>query len=246
MNGTPCPSPSTGGYPMHACSHAYAQAPAGRQQHAAGQHLGRHCHDTAFATVVLGGSYLEAGDEGRHTVRAGDTLVHRAFESHLDCFSARGAEVLIIPVPAGVRLPVRGRVQDPDALVRIAERSPAEAWPAFVESFKADASGHHDWPDLLARNLRDQPDMSLTQWAEDVGLRVESVSRGFRKAYGSSPKAYRAQVRARAAWEAIRGTSLALGRIAAELGFSDQAHMSRAVTALTGRMPRAWRMPAAT
>ncbi|WP_250626196.1 helix-turn-helix domain-containing protein [Pinirhizobacter soli] len=229
---------------MHACSHPYAQAPAGRQRHAPSHCLERHCHDTAFATVLLSGSYLEAGDEGRYTVQAGDVLVHRAFESHLDCFSARGADVLIIPMPATARFPVYGRVSDPDALLRVAERSPAEAWPAFAEAFVADTSGHDDWPDLLARNLREQPDISLAQWAEDMGLRVESVSRGFRKAYGSSPKAYRAQVRARAAWEAIRGSSLALGRLATELGFSDQAHMSRAVSGLTGHMPRAWRMAA--
>jgi AraC-like DNA-binding protein len=229
---------------MHACSHSYAQAPAGRQRHAPSHCLERHCHDTAFATVLLDGCYQEAGDEGRYTVRAGDVLVHRPFESHMDCFFARGAEVLIIPMPATARLPVYGRVNDPDALLRIAERSPAEAWPAFAEAFVPDASGHEDWPDLLARTLREQPDTSLAQWAEDMGLRVESVSRGFRKAYGSSPKAYRAQVRARAAWEAIRGSSLAMGRLATELGFSDQAHMSRAVRGLTGHMPHAWRMAA--
>lgn len=229
---------------MHACSHPYAQAPAGRQCHAPSHCLERHCHDTAFATVLLGGSYLEAGDEGRYTVQGGDVLVHRAFESHLDCFSARGADVLIVPLPATAQFPVFGRVKDPDALLRIAQRSPAEAWPAFAEAFVAETSGHDDWPDLLARKLREQPDISLAQWAEETGLRVESISRGFRKAYGSSPKAYRAQVRARAAWEAIRGSSLALGRLATELGFSDQAHMSRAVRGLTGHMPRAWRMAA--
>lgn len=229
---------------MHACSHPYAQAPAGRQRHAPSHCLERHCHDTAFVTVVLDGCYLEAGDEGRYTVEAGDALVHRPFESHLDCFSARGAEVLIIPMPAGGRLPVYGHVSDPDALLRIAERSPEEAWPAFAEAFVADASGHEDWPDLLARTLREQPDISLAQWAEVMGLRIESVSRGFRKAYGSSPKAYRAQVRARAAWEAIRGSSLAMGRLATDLGFSDQAHMSRAVRGLTGHMPHAWRLAA--
>ncbi|HEY4144662.1 AraC family transcriptional regulator [Pinirhizobacter sp.] len=230
---------------MHTCFHPYAQAPAGRQHHAPSHRLERHCHDTAFATVILSGSYLEAGDEGRHTVQAGDALVHRPFESHLDCFSTRGADVLIIPMPAGTRLPVHGRVRDADALVRLVERSPAEAWPAFDEAFQADASGHHDWPDLLARKLREQPDICLARWADDMGLRAESVSRGFRKAYGSSPKAYRAQVRARAAWEAIRGSSVALGRLATELGFSDQAHMSRAVRGLTGSMPQAWRMAAA-
>jgi len=170
--------------------------------------------------------------------------VHRAFESHLDFFSARGADVLIIPMPFAARLPVRGHVRDVDALVRMAERSPADAWSAFAEAFEADGSGHDDWPDLLARKLREQPDTHLGEWAEEAGLRAESISRGFCRAYGISPKAYRAQVRARAAWEAIRGSSLALGRLATELGFADQAHMTRAVKSLTGHQPQAWRTAA--
>lgn len=230
---------------MHACAHSHALAPAHRQRHAPSHSLERHGHAAAYAAVILGGSYLEAGDEGRHTVRAGDALVHRAFESHLNAFSARGADVLIIPMPATAAwLPVHGHVHDADALMRVAERSPNELWPAFVEAFAADASGHEDWPDLLARQLRQQPDLALAEWAETIGLRAESVSRGFRKTYGISPKAYRAQVRARAAWEAIRGSSLALGRLAPELGFSDQAHMSRAVKRLTGHVPQSWRIAA--
>jgi len=71
---------------MHACSHSCALAPAGRQRYAPSHSLERHRHDAAYATVILGGSYLEAGDEGRHTVQAGEALVHRAFESHLDFF----------------------------------------------------------------------------------------------------------------------------------------------------------------
>jgi AraC-like DNA-binding protein len=230
--------------PMHACPHPHAQAPAGRQRYAPSHCLERHCHYAAYATVILGGSYLEAGDEGRHTVQVGNALVHRAFESHLNFFSAGGADVLIIPMPSAVRLPVHGRVRDADALVRIAERSPAEAWSAFAEAFEADGSGHDDWPDLLARKLREQPDTHLGEWAEATGLRAESISRGFCRAYGISPKAYRAQVRARAAWEAIRGSSLALGWLATELGFADQAHMSRAVKSLTGHRPQTWRTAA--
>lgn len=229
---------------MPACPHPLALAPASRQCYAPSHSLDRHCHYTAYATVILGGSYLEAGDEGRHTVQAGDALVHRAFESHLDFFSARGADVLIIPMPFAARLPVRGHVRDVDALVRMAERSPADAWSAFAEAFEADGSGHDDWPDLLARKLREQPDTHLGEWAEEAGLRAESISRGFCRAYGISPKAYRAQVRARAAWEAIRGSSLALGRLATELGFADQAHMTRAVKSLTGHQPQAWRTAA--
>jgi AraC-like DNA-binding protein len=226
---------------MHACPSMFAQAPIGRQRHAANQRLERHCHDSAFATVVLGGGYLEAGDEGRRTIGAGDVLIHRAYESHLDCFSHCGAHVLILPVTSAATLPVFGRVVDPDQLARIAQRSPQDAWAALVDGLLAGDRRHQDWPDVLAEQLRCQPALSLRQWAEETGLRAETVSRGFQLAYGSSPKAFRANARTRAALDHIRGTPLPLADIAAKLGFADQAHMSRAVTGLTGRMPRAWR-----
>lgn len=226
---------------MHACPSMFAKAPIGRQGHPANQRLERHCHDSAFATVVLSGGYLEAGDEGRRTLEAGDVLIHRAYESHLDCFSHRGAQVLILPVADAATLPVFGRIADPDRLVRMARGSPQEAWAALVDNLLMGDRRHQDWPDTLAEQLRCQPALSLGQWAREIGLRPETVSRGFQLAYGSSPKAFRARARTRAALDHIRHTPLPLADIAAKLGFTDQAHMSRAVTGLTGRMPRAWR-----
>jgi len=227
---------------MHACPSMFAQAPIGRQRHAANQRLPRHCHDSAFATVVLSGGYLEAGDEGRRTIGAGDVMIHRGYESHLDCFSRCGAHVLILPVTNAATLPVFGQVADPDQLVRIAQRSPQDAWAALADGLLVGDRRHQDWPDVLAEQLRCQPALSLRQWAEESGLRSETVSRGFQLAYGSSPKSFRANARARAALDHIRGTAMPFADIAAKLGFADQAHMSRAVAALTGRVPRAWRV----
>ena len=213
----------------------FAKAPIGRQQHAANQRLERHCHDSAFATVVLSGSYLEAGDEGRRAIEAGDVLIHRAYESHLDCFSRRGAHVLILPIATAVTLPVLGKVTDPDRLARTAQRSPQDAWSALLDDLRACDRRHQDWPDTLAEQLRCGSTLSLRQWAQDIGLRPETVSRGFQLAYGSSPKAFRASARARAALAHICHSRLPFADIAVTLGFADQAHMSRAVTALTGR-----------
>ena len=226
---------------MHACPSMFAKAPIGRQRHPANQRLERHCHDNAFATVVLSGGYLEAGDEGRRTLEAGDVLIHRAYEAHLDCFSRRGAQVLILPVANAATLPVFGQIADPDRLVHIVRRSPQDAWAALAENLLAGDRRHQDWPDALAEQLRCHPALSLAQWAQETGLRPETVSRGFQLAYGSSPKAFRAHARTRAALDHIRHTPLPLADIAAKLGFADQAHMSRAVTGLTGRIPRAWR-----
>ncbi|WP_266158094.1 helix-turn-helix domain-containing protein [Dyella silvatica] len=226
---------------MHLCSAPFASAPLGHQCHDAHKRLDRHCHDGAFATVVLSGGYTEAGDEGRHTVEAGDVLIHRPYESHLDCFSRRGAEVLVLPVAHGDSVPLFGKVADIDGLVRVARRSPQDGRLLLLETLQASEQRHRDWPDLLAEQLRQDADLSLRHWAAAMGLRAESISRGFQRAYGTTPKAFRAQARARAAVQCMGEAGRSLCDIATALNFADQAHMTRAIVALTRHPPRHWR-----
>jgi AraC-like DNA-binding protein len=222
---------------------SFAEAPIGRLRHHANELRDRHCHDDPFVAVVLSGGYQEAGDEGRWNVRAGDVLIHHAFESHLDRFDSRGAEVLVLPLPAalGQARTMRGRVADPDVLVRLAERDLDDAQASLAEQFVTGLVAPLDWPDALAADLRAIRDMPLGQWAEQAGVRPETLSRGFRLAYGCTPKAYRASARARAAVTALRGSNTPFAGVAHQLGYADQAHMTRAVTMLTGLTPGGWR-----
>lgn len=222
----------------------FAEAPLGLLDHGPGELRDRHCHDDAFVAVVLEGGYQEAGDEGRWNVRPGDALIHHAFESHLDRFEAKGARVLVLALPAELAAaPVmRGRVPDPDRLVRLAERDAHAASAHFAEMFVAAAPAALDWPDLLADDLRRLAPFALADWAEEKGVRPETLSRGFRAAYGCTPKSYRADVRARAALAAARLGSEPFADIAHRLHFTDQAHMTHAVTRLTGSTPGWWRL----
>ncbi|QUM71053.1 helix-turn-helix domain-containing protein [Sphingopyxis granuli] len=72
-------------------------------------------------------------------------------------------------------------------------------------------------------------------------MRAETLSRGFRAAYGCTPKAYRADVRARAALAAARASGESFAAIAHRLHFTDQAHMTRAVARISGVTPGRWR-----
>ncbi|AQA00665.1 hypothetical protein BWQ93_04380 [Sphingopyxis sp. QXT-31] len=203
----------------------------------------RHCHDDPFVAVVLEGGYQEAGDEGRFDVRPGDALIHHAYESHLDRVEAKGARVLVLDLPPELADSphVRGHVADPDALVRIAARDPRAASALFAENFVATPASAFDWPDILAHDLRADQGFALADWAERAGVRRETLSRGFRLAYGCTPKAYRAAVRARAALDAVRTTRETLLDIAHRLHFADQAHMGHAVARLSGAAPGWWR-----
>jgi AraC-like DNA-binding protein len=208
-----------------------------------GQLIVRHCHAGAYAAVVLAGGYEEAGSEGRRLVRAGDVLVHHEFESHLDRIGTRGAEVLNIALPLDALPPdvCAGQIADPDTLARLYRTDPLAACALLLKELKPAASTAADWPDLLRERLASPQDVSLTHWAQEVRLARETVSRGFARAYGVSAAVFRLEARARRAWRRIVAEPTALATIAVEEGFSDQPHMTRAVAALTGQPPGAWR-----
>jgi transcriptional regulator GlxA family with amidase domain len=94
---------------------------------------------------------------------------------------------------------------------------------------------------MLATALSRDPSLPLRAWAAETCLAPETISRGFKKAFGVSPKLFRLEVRARRAYDAIVRSTRPLTIIAHELAFADLAHMSRSVSLLTGAPPSAWR-----
>ena len=205
-------------------------------RHVAGECLPRHRHARGYVALVLGGGYDEAGDQGRLSASAGTVVVHGDWTAHRDHFGARGAQVLNLPLPAGL-LPGPGHIADPDASVRLAERDPRAAAAYVREQFRAGAARRDDWPDLLADALTLDPGLALTPWARRMTLDPASVSRGFARAYGVSPKRFRLEVRTRRAFAALASWRGSLADLAADQGFADQAHLARSVVALTGMPP---------
>lgn len=213
----------------------------GRNFHESGELLHRHMHAQGFFALVLGGSYVEAGDTGRHRVEAGDVIVHQPFERHLDRFSAGGAAVLVLPLLDKWPDAALARVGDPDSIVRLAERDVVAASEALAGAMIEKPSRVEDWPDLLARDLLAEPGLALSYWAQRHGLHPGSLARGFGQEFGISPAAFRTAVRSRRAVRRIVSGVAPLCAIASEEGFADQAHMSRAIKHATGLSPRALR-----
>ncbi|MCY1009479.1 hypothetical protein OV079_28725 [Nannocystis pusilla] len=166
------------------------------QRFLASTRLERHRHGIGYAAVVVAGGYVEAGDSGRFRLGAGAVVFHRAFEAHADQFGAAGAEVLNLPLPIDAPDVPVAVLRDLDAVVRTAERDRLAASSLLSASCVAATDGPEDWQDLLAAALREDPSLRLTQWAEAAGLTLEAVARGFKRAYGVSPKRYRADARA--------------------------------------------------
>ena len=203
----------------------------------------RHVHAAPYAAVVLAGGYEEAGEGGRWRVAPGEVLVHAAFCAHQDRVGASGARVLNLPVSRQFAGASRaGRIADPDALARLAERDPRAAAQWLAQVFIPGDAGCADAPDLFAQALAGEA-AGVLHWADGQGVDRTTAFRWFRGAYGVSPTRFRVEARARLAWRLIVDAPVArsLADIAVEAGFADQAHMSRDVRRLTGRPPGAWR-----
>lgn len=207
--------------------------------------LPRHRHLNAYTTVVLAGTFEESGYIGRLRATAGDVLVHPTLDCHANHMVSAGVKLIRLEWP---HVRVAGglyRLNEIDDLARIAEKDVNEATLLLEEvlgkTCSATPGKSNDWPDLLATDLERDTSMAIGDWAEVNGLARETVCRGFASAYGIAPSAFRAELRARAAWlRVIRGSD-GLCTIAAETGFADQAHMTRWIHRITGASPALWR-----
>ena len=205
-------------------------------RHGPGERLARHRHRHGYVALVLAGSYVEAGEGARIVARPGDVIVHHGYDAHQDDFGTAGAAVLNLPLAEG--LTGQGRVCDPDAVVRLAERDPIAAAALIAETMVPQHERLGDWPDILAGALSGEDELRLSEWALRIGIAPQSLSRGFRQAYGVSPKRYRLEQRTRAALRKMPGWTGTLAALAAETGFADQAHLTRAIAGLTGAPPQ--------
>jgi AraC-like DNA-binding protein len=203
--------------------------------------LPRHRHAAGYATVVLAGSFEEAGFAGRFVTSPGDVLLHGAFDCHANRpLSRRAAQILRLPW-LNNSLEGRFRIEDPDRLAILAERDPIDAMTQLQSDLIEFPVQELHWTERLAQALRVERVPRLDSWAESEHLAAETISRGFHRAFGVPPQVFRIESRARRAWNLLLRSSLPLTSIAHELGFADQAHLSRAIAALTGAPPTYWR-----
>ncbi|MES2390204.1 MAG: AraC family transcriptional regulator [Acidobacteriota bacterium] len=207
--------------------------------------LPRHLHAAGHLALVLSGGYEEAGDRGCFRVQAGDVVLHDTYEAHVDRFASNGADVLDLGVPNNL-LPLSSahvtfRIANPDEIATLAERDPTAASARLISLLQPVERRVHDWPHQLADDMQSNPHLRLDDWASDNRLAPATISRGFQQVFGITPSAYRAHQRARLALRLTITATETLSTIAFTSGFSDQAHMTRAVHHLTGRPPGSWR-----
>jgi AraC-like DNA-binding protein len=207
----------------------------------AGIVLTRHTHKRPYVTLVLSGSYIEAGDHGRFSVEPGDILMHGHYAAHANWISpCRNVKTLNIELDDIANLQAVCTSNNFDSVVRYAQYDIPQALNELFSSAVPTSPSLSDWPEVLAKAIRDDPIKSVGHWCEFLQLAPGTVSRGFKRAFGVTVTQYRAAVRARGALLNLRKENTNLSELAYAWGFSDQSHFTRAIRSLTGQPPSYW------
>jgi AraC-like DNA-binding protein len=95
--------------------------------------------------------------------------------------------------------------------------------------------------DGVREALAAAPERTLVRLARDLAVSPHHLSRVFRAGTGETIARHRMRLRTRAVLERLAGGEGDLARMAADLGFADQAHLCRVVRDETGRTPSSLR-----
>jgi AraC family transcriptional regulator len=230
----------------------------------------RHTHPNAYFSVILRGAYTETTRFKTREGRASTVIFHPAGETHAFRVHADELLCMTVTLGQGWAERVRplsrpfdigatfrgGRIyQLGTRLFRELNKEDAAssiAVEGLVLEIIADASrqiepaGRRTTPRWLmqAREALDHEYMDppkLDDMAKRVGVHAVHLSRAFRSHFGCTVGDYIRQLRVEHARKQMSDTSTPLVAIAADAGFSDQAHFTRIFKRMTGMTPGQYR-----
>jgi AraC family transcriptional regulator len=214
-----------------------------------------HAHGSAFATIVLQGSYTEVCNVTPSACPAGTIVVHDADEEHANYFTNAGrclnveleqsSRRVLLDVPAGGRLRdavddlarafyTRASARDLDASVdrfrKMLNASPSE--PALTEP---------PWLEAVIERFEWAGPRPLRDAAALAGVHPTHFSREFHRKLGETPNDFRRRIRVRRASELLLSSCERIAAIALACGFNDQSHLTRAFGTSLGLSPAEYR-----
>jgi AraC-like DNA-binding protein len=219
----------------------------GPERIAFNKEMPRHRHVHAYATLVLAGEFEQFSYAGRLMLQAGDVLINPTLDCHSNRMrSPTGVTLIRLPWQHDSSFGGVYRNLSTDTIEAVAGHDSAQAAGLLEEQLAGKLPTSfplQDWPDRLAIDLRTTPRLRIAQWAVNHGVTREYAWRSFYRTFGVSPSQFRSEINSRAALMAIVRLNEPLSKIAADCGFSDQSHMTRAVKSLIGISPARCRSP---
>ena len=233
--------------------------------------LATHYHERACVSVILEGSFDEEMGGKTYDLPPSCVLAKPAGERHSDKFLRAGARVLVVEPDiheterlrpyidvldsvshfqdervAGVAWRIVNELRSPDAVTPLAvdglvlellamaarrnvpyhEGRPPPPWLADAQEF-------------LHANFTEP--LRVGDLAVELGVHPVHLARVFRAHFGSSPASYVRRLRLEWVGRQLSTTGRALSELAAEAGFADQSHFSRAFKRHTSLTPEQYR-----
>lgn len=231
---------------------------------APGVELAVHAHEPTTLAVVLQGGFDGWWDGVDGSCPPGTLVVEPSGERHANRFSATAATrvVIVQPWDDPVQLwTARGRRAShrPD-VVPIATRilreldQPDSVSPMALQGLALEllASSERNWPApgrrpfWLARAVeileeRYAEPLTLSGVAAELGVHPTHLARVFRRERGRSLGTYLREVRVRRAAEQLARGTHSIARIAHNVGFADQSHLTRWFSRSLGVTPAQYR-----
>lgn len=218
-----------------------------RVRHAPNLKLSQHTHPHTCIVLPVKGTFVETSGSRAVFCTPGYAVIEHAGRPHENVFGRQGALNIVVRMQS----PVLERVLEnrlttaAPTIALLAER----LLQAFDEPLADDLECESLLLDVLSCCLGVRPGRrrepahivdairiiwssprearSVSALARMLGVSPIRLARSFRKRYGLPIRTYICSVRESLAWSMLRSTGLSLCDIALELGYSDQAHMTR-------------------
>ena len=227
-----------------------------------------HSHDSPRLCIVLTGGFTEQADGTSKRCGVGSLLFHPRGQSHAQQFDAATSRCLTVELgrcfasrveQADVTVPSRPitaqrkaawlamslyeEFWQPDSASDLATEGLCLALLAELSREAAsfsEGAGRPRWLRLVQSLLAERPveSVRLTDLAAAVDIHPAHLSRVFHQRVGVTLTAYVREQRLAWASEMLLQTDLPTSRIAAQAGFCDRGHFTRAFREATGMTPR--------
>jgi AraC-like DNA-binding protein len=207
-----------------------------KSSHISDERIAAHRHSEAYAALVLDGEYDELSADGRYPCSRGILTIHPAWHQHSDEIGKSGATILNWPMNYSDGL-CSVKIVDVEAITRLARRCPIEATNAALEEAELiNPISPAPWLVSLTALLASESSAEITDLAAACGVSNEHAIRACKKWFGTSPGALRRELRLQRAIKKLQSGAKP-AQVAADMGFSDQPHLTRLLKRATGLTP---------
>jgi AraC family transcriptional regulator len=225
-------------------------------RHRPGLRIPRHCHENAEISLVLGGRFEEVVDQCTYDCGPASALLRPAGAEHVNRYGTRGAHCLIVefgpkfaktfleaarflahPIcwreaPAGLlSFQIRREVCEPEPTSGLVVEGLVLQLLGQIERWKETSERSTLPPPWLTRardflNENYPTEIRLGDVALMAGVHAVYLNKSFKRYFGTTIGNYVRQLRLQGAVRLLTTSDLPISRIAVEVGFCDQSHLT--------------------